>query len=61
MNRNSAKHRYSIGELVDQAYKQARDISRDRKVVDLVATKILESWLSHSDRPDMVRVLQSQS
>ena len=61
MRNQGSKHRYSIGELVSAAYKQAESVTRNRQVVALVASKILEDWLEHSDRPDLVRRLQTPS
>jgi len=59
MDPTHAKHRYSIGQLVDEAYRQARHVTTNPKVMDLVATKILETWLAHSDRPSLITRLQS--
>lgn len=59
MDPTQAKHRYSIGQLVDEAYRQARHVTQNPRVMDLVATKILESWLAHSDRPGLIKQLQS--
>jgi hypothetical protein len=59
MDPTHAKHRYSIGQLVDEAYRQARHVTNNPKVMDVVATKILESWLTHSDRPGIIKRLQS--
>jgi hypothetical protein len=58
-NRNASKQRYTVEQLVEAAYKQARHVSNNRQVTALVASKLLEAWLVHSDRPDLVQRLQS--
>ena len=57
-NRNASKQRYTVEQLVEAAYKQARHVSSNRQVAALVASKLLEEWLAHSDRPDLVQRLQ---
>lgn len=59
MHPKRKKRSYSIGELVSAAYKQASYVTTDRQVASVVATKLLESWLSQSDHPELVDRLQS--
>lgn len=59
MRRIVSKHRYSIGDLVSAAYKQAGFVTRNRRVAAVIASQLLESWLGHSDRPDLIRKLQT--
>jgi len=51
--------RYSIGTLVSAAYKQAGLVTQNRRVAAVVASQILETWLCKSDRPDLIRALQT--
>lgn len=58
-NHNGSKQRYTVEQLVEAAYKQAERVTSNREVAALVASKLLEGWLAHSDRPDLVQRLQS--
>lgn len=58
MTRTKSTHVYSVGDLVDAAYKLATHVTRNRQVTALVATKILQEWLEHSDHPELVKRLQ---
>jgi hypothetical protein len=49
---------FSVGDLVDAAYELATHLTRNRQVTAVVATKILQHWLEHSDHPELVRSLQ---
>jgi hypothetical protein len=57
-NRNASRQRYTVEQLVEAAYKQASHVTRHPQVAALVASKLLEGWLEHSDRPDLVERLQ---
>lgn len=59
MTRMKSTHLYSVGDLVDAAYKLAGHVTRNREVTALVATKLLQEWLEHSNRPELIRSLQS--
>jgi hypothetical protein len=61
MKRVSAKPRYRVEELVTAAYQAAGQETRNRMLAALLASKILEDWLTHSDRPDLVRQLETAS
>jgi hypothetical protein len=61
MKRVSAKPRYRVEELVAAAYQAAGQETRNRMLAALLASKILEDWLANSDRPDLVRQLQTAS
>jgi hypothetical protein len=59
MRHHSSKTKYSIGELVDEAYKRAGRVTHNRRVAAILASQTLESWLAKSSRPDLIRQLQS--
>ena len=59
MKRVSAKPRYRVEELVVAAYQAAGQETRNRMLAALLASKILEDWLRNSDRPDLVRQLET--
>jgi hypothetical protein len=59
MKSTRPKQQHSVGELVSAAYEQASQITSNRQVAALVASKILESWLARSNRPDLVAQLQA--
>jgi len=61
MSRTVSRHRYSIGDLVSAAYRQAGFVTRNQRVASLVAAQLLESWLGKSDRPDMIRKMRTVS
>jgi hypothetical protein len=61
MKRVSAKPRYRVEELVTAAYQAAGQETRNRMLAARLASKILEDWLTHSDRPDLVRQLETAS
>jgi hypothetical protein len=56
----SPKTKYSVGELVSVAYQEAGHATRNRMLAGLVASKILEDWLTASGRPDLVKRLQAR-
>ena len=61
MKRIPLKPRYRVEELVAAAYQAAGQGTRNRMLAALLASKILEDWLTNSDRPDLVRQLETAS
>jgi len=59
MSRTPSKRRYSIGELVTAAYKEAGRVTRDPQVAAIVASKTLASWLVRSSHPEVLLKLQT--
>ena len=60
MKHTSPKPKYcSVGELVSVAYQEAGRVTRNRMLAALVASRILEDWLTRSDRRDLVERLQA--
>ena len=59
MSRTPSKRRYSIGELVTAAYKEAGRVTRDPQVAAIVASRTLASWLAHSSHPEILLKLQT--
>lgn len=57
MDRSRPKHRYSVGELVAAAYREAGRTTRDRRLAAVIANRILTSWLARSDHPELVHQL----
>jgi hypothetical protein len=57
MKRAPSKSTYRVEELVVAAYQAAGQETRNRTLTALLASKILEDWLSNSDRQDLVRKL----
>ena len=58
MSRTPSKRRYSIGELVTAAYKEASRVTRDPQVAAILASRTLASWLVRSNHPELVLKLQ---
>ena len=58
MSRTHSKRRYSIGELVTAAYKEAGRVTRDPQVAAIVASRTLASWLARSSHPEVLLKLQ---
>ena len=58
MTRTPSKRRYSIGELVTAAYKEAGRVTRDPQVAAIVASRTLASWLARSNHPEVLFKLQ---
>jgi hypothetical protein len=61
MKRFSSQHKYSLAELVAAAYTTAGQETRNCALAALLARKIVEDWLMHSDRPDLVKQLETAS
>jgi hypothetical protein len=59
MGRTSSKRRYSIGELVVAAYKEAARVTDNREVASVIASHTLAVWLSKSDHPEMIEQIRS--
>ena len=59
MSRTPSKRRYSIGELVTAAYKEAGRVTRDPQVAAIVASRTLATWLARSSHPEILSKLQS--
>jgi hypothetical protein len=55
------KTRYRVEELVAAAYAAAGKVTPDRALATILVSKILEYWLVHSDRPDLLKQIQSSS
>jgi hypothetical protein len=54
MNRTRLKQRYSIGELVAAAYREAGRVTRNRRVAAIIASQKLATWLDRSNHPELV-------
>jgi hypothetical protein len=61
MKRIPLKPRYRIEQLVTAAYQAAGQETRNHMLAALLASKILEDWLTNSDRPDLLKQLQTTS
>jgi hypothetical protein len=61
MKRIPAQPRYRIEQLVTAAYQAAGQETRNSVLATLLASKILEDWLANSDRPDLLKQLQTAS
>lgn len=60
MKRNDSRgNRFSVGELVEAAYAKAARITPNPQLAAVIASRILEKTLWTSDRPDLVRQLQT--
>ena len=59
--RQERRRRFSIGEIVDMAYAEASRLTSDPRAAAVITSKLVEAWLSASDRPDMVAELGSAS
>ena len=57
MKRIHSRQRYSVAELVAAAYTAAGQVTRDRLLAAVLVSKMLEDWLTHSSRPDLVKKL----
>jgi len=60
MRRHTSKRKYSIGELVEAAYKQAERETSNPKVASIIASRTLENWLASSNHPELVSRLSSR-
>lgn len=62
MNRRpNTKRRFSIGEIVDLAYAEASRLTSDPRAAGVITSKLVEAFLSASDRPDLVDELGAAS
>lgn len=59
--RSPYKRRFRIGEIVEMAYAQARRLTVDPRAAAVITSKLVETWLSASDRPDLVDQLEAAS
>ncbi|HEY4186272.1 MAG TPA: hypothetical protein VGP07_14450 [Polyangia bacterium] len=59
MGRTSSKRKYSIGELVVAAYKEAARVTDNREVASVIASRTLAAWLSRSDHPELIEQLRA--
>jgi hypothetical protein len=60
MRRHTGKRKYSIGELVEAAYKQAERETRNPHVASIIASRTLENWLTASNHPELVNRLSAR-
>ena len=58
MGRTSRK-KYSIGELVAAAYKEAARVTDNHQVASVLASRTLATWLARSDHPELIEQLRS--
>jgi hypothetical protein len=61
MKRIRSKQSYSVADLVAAAYVAAGQATRDRLLTAILVSKILEDWLMNSNRPDLIRQLETAS
>jgi len=61
MRRHTGKRKYSIGELVEAAYKQAGRETSNPEVASIIAGRTLENWLASSNHPELVQLLCASS
>jgi hypothetical protein len=61
MKSTHRKTRYRVEELVAAAYAAAGPVTHDRAIATILVSKILEYWLANSDRPDLLKQIQSTS
>ncbi|HEX2659197.1 MAG TPA: hypothetical protein VHU40_13030 [Polyangia bacterium] len=57
--RVQAKRRYSIGELVTAAYRNAAFLTDDEEAAAIIASQTLATWLARSDHPELIDRLRS--
>jgi len=57
--RTRAKQRYSIGELVTAAYRNAAYLTDDGEAAAIIASRTLATWLERSDHPEIIERLQT--
>ena len=55
----TSKRKYSIGQLVEAAYKEAARVTDNRAVASVLASRALANWLARSDHPEMIERLRS--
>lgn len=61
MKPSHRKTRYRVEELVAAAYAAAGRVTSDRALATILVSKILEYWVANSDRPDLLKKMQSLS
>jgi hypothetical protein len=61
MKRTSSDQKYRVEELVSAAYRVAAQVTRNRLLTTILVSKVLEDWLENSDRPDLVKQLETAS
>ena len=61
MKRIPSTSTYRVEELVAAAYRAASQATRNHMLAAMLASKILEGWLTNSDRPDLVSQLETAS
>jgi len=61
MRRNTGKRKYSIGELVEAAYRQAGRETRNPHVASIIAGRTLENWLAASNHPELIERLHTSA
>jgi hypothetical protein len=61
MKRIPSTPTYCVQELVAAAYQAASQATRNPMFAAILASKILEDWLTNSDRPDLVSQLETAS
>ena len=61
MKRDSSRATYRVEELVGAAYRAAVQETSNRMLAAILASKILEDWLTNSDRPDLLKQLETSS
>ena len=59
MKRSDSRRRFSVGELVEAAYEEAARLTRNPRLVAVIANRVLEKMLATSDQPELVRQLRS--
>jgi hypothetical protein len=59
MNHTPARARCNIGDLVAVAFEKASQVTHDRMLIALIASRLLEDWLEKSNRQDLVKQLQA--
>jgi len=57
--RAHAKRRYSIGELVTAAYRNAALLTDDAEAAAIIASRTLAAWLAKSDHPEIIDRLRA--
>jgi len=61
MRRNTGKRKYSIGELVEAAYRQAGRETSNPQIASIIAGRTLENWLASSNHPELVQQLRASA
>jgi hypothetical protein len=61
MKRVNSGPRYSVEELVDAAYKAARQITCNHLLAAILVRNVLEEWLKRSNRHDILEELRAAS